>query len=150
VTRGGEVSAARTLLSWLPVLSYIGLIWYLSSQTLDVHMESIPFRDKGVHFVEYGALAFMMTHAVCVTWPRARYALTAAFWLTVSAGLMDEFHQAYVPGRTADVYDLLADALGSICAIAFYRLLSALWQRRGAPRPAVIETTHEHTSDRGN
>jgi VanZ family protein len=39
-------------------------------------------------------------------------------WLVALAvmlyGISDEFHQYFVPGRSVDVYDVLADALGGL------------------------------------
>jgi len=34
-------------------------------------------------------------------------------------GGMDEFHQHFVPGRSVDVYDFLADTIGALIAIVF-------------------------------
>jgi VanZ family protein len=136
----------RAALSWLPVVAYMGLIWFLSSRTLDVHLDTVPFRDKGVHFLEFGVLAFLMTHAVRATWPQARRGALAAFWLTASFGLSDELHQGFVPGRSPDVLDLGADAVGALAAILLYALVRALWQRRAQAR-AVIEAPGERSSE---
>ena len=143
----GEASALRRVLSWLPVFAYTGLIWWLSSQAIDFPIDRVPFRDKGVHFLEYGALAFMIAHAVRVSWPCARYGAVAAWWLTVSAGFTDELHQAYVPGRSADVYDLVADALGALVAITIYGVVSALWGRRGTAPVAVAVPTERSSEE---
>jgi hypothetical protein len=148
MTQAARADVLRQMLFWLPVVTYTGLIWYLSSQTFDIPLHRVPFRDKGVHFLEYGLLAFMMTRAVRVTWPDARYGLVAAWWLTVSLGLTDEFHQAYVPGRSADIYDLAADSLGALGAITLYGVFSALWSRRGQAQvtlPAQSERSSEET-----
>ena len=42
--------------------------------------------------------------------------LKNAFWavlLAVGYGVTDEWHQSFVPGRTPELRDLLADAVGS-------------------------------------
>lgn len=148
MTQAARADARRRVLSWLPVVAYTGLIWWLSSQTIDFPLHRIPFRDKGVHFLEYGFLALMMAHAVSVSWPGARYGLAAAWWLTVSLGLTDELHQAYVPGRSADVYDLVADACGALAAMAFYAGVSALWSRRGQA-PVALDASRERPSGEG-
>jgi len=44
----------------------------------------------------------------------SRYALLGAFIFTVVYGLLDEFHQHFVPGRTSDIYDVVADAGGAL------------------------------------
>lgn len=137
----------RTALAWLPVVAYSALIWTLSSQTLDIKLDDVPFRDKGVHFVEYGVLAFLMSHAVQVSWPSARHRVLVAFWLTFALGFSDELHQAYVPGRSSDVMDLVADAIGAAIAITLYQLLRAFMRRRGETRVVVVEAPHERSSE---
>jgi VanZ family protein len=134
VTTKNETTT-RVALSWLPVLSYTALIWVLSSRALNVRLNLFPFQDKGVHFLEYGLLAFLVTHAVQMTWPKARYGMLVAFLVTVSLGATDELHQAFVPGRSADVFDLVADALGALTAIVLYNLLRSVRQRREALVP---------------
>ena len=54
-------------------------------------------------------------------------------------GLSDEFHQSFVPGRSSDSLDLLADSLGAFCGGLFALWVSNRWpRRRGAPG----ESTH--------
>lgn len=120
--------SARTsiVLAWLPACSYTLLIWWLSSQVLDVaFMNRVPFADKGVHFLEYGALAFFIAFAHQRTWPARRVSgpLFAAV-VTSALGLVDELHQGFVPGRFSDVLDLAADALGSLVAVLVFVGLS--------------------------
>lgn len=118
----------RIILAWLPASSYTLLIWWLSSQVLDIaFMNRVPFADKGVHFVEYGALAFFIAFAHVRTWPARRISgpLLAAL-VTMALGLVDELHQGFVPGRFSDIYDLAADALGSVVAVLLFLGLSAL------------------------
>jgi hypothetical protein len=38
--------------------------------------------------------------------------------LAVAYGITDEFHQSFVPGRSAELYDLYADAVGAIVGTA--------------------------------
>jgi VanZ family protein len=125
----------RILLAWTPAVFYTLLIWWLSSQVLDVaFMNRVPFADKGVHFVEYGALTFFIAFAHLYTWPARTVAgplVAAAF--TTALGLLDELHQGFVPGRFSDIYDLLADGLGAlIVALLFLagRALLLLLSRR--------------------
>ena len=127
------------LRAWWPALAYMALIWTLSSMQLTVSLNSIPFKDKGVHAVEYGALALLLAHAIRRTW------LTTPLWrvllyavaLTFVWGFLDEVHQAFVPGRNADARDLLADTvgafLGSACLVAFHWLRSSAGTRRTSP-----------------
>jgi VanZ family protein len=120
----------RVLAAWLPAALYTGLIWFLSSQTIDIKLiEDVPMRDKGVHFVEYGVLGFFLAHACHQTWPRQRLRYVLALWLTWALGLVDELHQLYVPGRSADALDLMADTLGGAVAIALVAAVQRWWKR---------------------
>lgn len=118
------------LLFWVPVALYAGLIWYLSSRAVDFPIDRFPLRDKGVHFLEYGFLALLTSFAIHRSRPEARFPLLGAVWITIGLGLVDELHQTYVPERSGDVLDLLADACGAVVFAALYMLL----RRRGARR----------------
>jgi VanZ family protein len=52
--------------------------------------------------------------------------------LTMAWGLFDEIHQAFVPGRSADVLDLGADALGALVGTAARTVLSLIFRARDA------------------
>jgi VanZ family protein len=125
----------RTLLSaWLPPTLYCVLIWWLSSRVLDEYrlVELVPLRDRGVHFLEYAALGFMIARAVQLTWgPRGMRGSMFAVLLSVALGLLDEFHQLFVPGRTGEIMDLIADGAGVCVAVG----LHALWTTRPLQTP---------------
>lgn len=117
----------RIALAWLPALLYMGLIWAVSSMELpDLPIARFPLRDKGVHALEYAGLALVVTHAVLRTWPdrsRVRLALVAVL-VTCAWGVLDEIHQAFVPGRSSDVLDLVADIAGAIAGTSARLALS--------------------------
>jgi VanZ family protein len=54
-----------------------------------------------------------------------RYALLGAFIFTVVYGLLDEFHQRFVPGRASDIYDVMADTGGAL----LYAVIAWMVQR---------------------
>lgn len=107
----------RLLLAWAPAAAYMAVIWTVSSMeapSFPIHL--FPMRDKGVHATEYAVLAFLFAHACLRTWqthPRWRVAFVAVL-LTFLWGFLDEMHQAFVPGRSADLLDLLADSFGAL------------------------------------
>jgi VanZ family protein len=113
---GGRPASPREIaLAWLPAAAYMATIWVLSSMELPSFPTSLfPLRDKGVHFAEYGVLGFLVAHACLRTFPQHARARVAAFAVLCGAlwGLFDEIHQAFVPGRSADALDLVADSLG--------------------------------------
>lgn len=112
------------LFLWLPLLAWMGLIFYLSAQP------DLPQPDTGWvgTALSSGAHAFVFC-VLAVLWMRMldgrRHALLVAFLLTMLYALSDEFHQAFVPGRHPDPWDLLCDALGAVLALGLW-----LWWRR--------------------
>jgi len=79
--------------------------------------------DKMVHFLYFGTMAFF-------AWIAAdkRYAL--AVWATVLfIGAVDETHQAYVPGRSSDIHDWLADGLGAAAALLVMQRATLIGER---------------------
>ena len=102
---------------WGPVLAWAGWIFYLSSLT-DPPVPSwiLPEgSDKVLHGWEYGLLGLLCYRAfrhAAGSWAAAR-ALGLAIVSATLYGLSDELHQAFVPERTADLFDLLADGIGA-------------------------------------
>ncbi len=135
-----QPSSARIALAWLPAALYLALIWWLSSQQLVFPLDRIPWRDKGLHAIEYGVLGACFAEAVWITWHPLRTSargLPAAIlaWLfTAASGLLDELHQAYVPGRSADIRDLAADTLGAAVGVLLVFALRAILRARAVKR----------------
>ncbi len=71
---------------------------------------SFPGDDKVVHAGAYAVLGGLLRVALGRTGPAV--ALAAAY------GASDEFHQAFVPGRDADVFDWLVDVAGAVLGAA--------------------------------
>ena len=67
------------------------------------------------HAAAYAVLGALLLRAVAgADWSRITAGgVLLAFVLAVSYGLTDEFHQSFVPGRTPELRDLAADALGA-------------------------------------
>jgi VanZ family protein len=96
-------------------------------------IDQFPFQDKGIHFLEYGGLSLTICYAVYRTWPgRGVRAALAAVLTTTGLGLLDELHQAFVPSRSSDAEDLVADFLGALMfSIACYAVLRLRADRAG-------------------
>lgn len=65
----------------------------------------------------------------------SRYHLAA--WMAVAVGILDEYHQTFIPSREGSVGDVLLDILGVILVVILARRVSpALWLRpfRGRKR----------------
>ncbi len=102
----------------------MGAFFYLSHQpTLPKVVPEFDSSDKLIHALAYGFLARTWFWALSDRSHQKRMGL--AFLLTAFYGLFDEWHQSFVPNRTADGYDFLADCIGAFLAIApeFPRLI---------------------------
>ncbi len=117
---------------WLPVGAYCGLIFFLSSQSFTQETVSTIFSvvgDKVLHMAEYGVLGILCYRGfryAGTSWT-AQHALWLAIVVALLYGASDELHQAFVPLREADPWDLLADGIGAaICTIAWH-WIQPLW-----------------------
>lgn len=103
-------------LAWAGAMLWAATIFALSARpTLPVSLGS--GRDKVVHFLAYALLGALLARAV--EEPRR---LWLAALLGVAYGASDEMHQRYVPGRSAELADLAADALGVVAAVSLFYL----------------------------
>jgi len=109
----------------LPLFAWIVIIFILSAipKFPDVRMPISP--DKLAHVGVYFVLCLLSRRAFYFQdrFPLLRtHALWAAFGFTLVYGALDEFHQLYVPGRWADIYDVLADGIGGALFVAWFVL----------------------------
>jgi len=105
----------------------MALIFVISSFEVRVPgIEHIPLQDKGIHVAEYGVLGWLCAAASARTWRSASMWRSAVFAVLISVlwGLSDEIHQAFVPGRSSELADLLADLVGSIAGVTAWHLFS--------------------------
>ncbi len=82
--------------------------------------------EQGGHLLEYAILAALCFRAVTQTFPNRQPALWALA-ITALYALSDEWHQSFVPGRDAEVMDLVIDFLGALLGLS----VRHLWMRRG-------------------
>jgi VanZ family protein len=101
---------------WLPVVVWMGLIFYLSAQP-DLPRPEASWAStlvgSGAHMFVFGVLAVLWARAL----GRRRWTLLWAFLFTALYALLDEFHQTFVPGRHADPLDLACDAAGAMLGL---------------------------------
>jgi len=115
----------KLLKFWFPPAIYSGMIFYVSS----IPQLSVPLSglhtDKLVHFFEYMPLGFLVSRAlfsskfICL-----RDVCFIAVVFCACYGLVDEIHQAFVPGRDSSVFDFLADVFGGCMGAYLYYM----WQ----------------------
>lgn len=92
----------------------MAMIFGLSSlSTLPSPPEGFSFYDA--HVAAYAGLGALTARAVAkgvrdVSWR----AVVVAILISTLYGVSDEYHQLFVPGRSFDVFDMLADLIGSV------------------------------------
>jgi VanZ family protein len=121
---------------WGPVVAYMAVIFGLSA-TSSPPMPSMV-SDKVVHALVYGGLALVALRASAggrltgIT----RVTSVAAWVIATVYGASDEYHQSFVPGRSAEIADLVADALGAALATGLAAASGIIARSRGARRRA--------------
>jgi VanZ family protein len=122
-----ELSAANTSTFLRPLL-----LWFYptlsESQVAAIHF---LLRKLG-HFTEYAVLAFLARRAF-ITSSRAllrQHWFQLGLLLIVIYGLLDEFHQSFVPSRTASVYDSAVDIAGGLTVLLLFKLSERAGRRR--------------------
>ena len=116
---------------WIASFVLMCLIFLLSSFPAPEELPVFPFADKLYHLLEYGLLASLIYFARERWRPRV-YPILIPFLIAFLYGISDEIHQYFVPGRNADVFDAIANALG---AFIFPMGIHAKRYRRGIKLP---------------
>jgi VanZ family protein len=148
----------KILIFWLPVLLWMALIFTGSSDAHSSEHSSRFFEPilrwlfpkmsqahiddlhlvirKCGHLTEYAILALLVWRALhrsannlsTWSWPKVGGTLLVIFLYAAS----DEFHQSFVPTRTARFSDVLIDTTGAAIALLVLRLLT-LYKKRERP-----------------
>jgi VanZ family protein len=127
----------RLLYLWGPVLAHMGLIFVASSRSDTSAVPSV-ISDKVVHFAVYALLGALILRAVArgrrsgVTWS----AVVVSIVIATLYGISDEWHQSFVPNRTADAMDVVADLIGASAGA----ISTAFTARRTRTSPAGRRT----------
>ncbi len=124
------------MLYWLPALSWMALIWVLSSSTPDTierttsRLPSFLMLPTVGHVVEFAVLAVLLLRLVQSNTRRRREAVWAASALLalLYAGV-DEMHQSFVPGRQASLIDVGYDTLGAAAGLVTWAILGPTVRR---------------------
>lgn len=139
IERPPAVHVARRAGLWVPVCAYAAAIFVMSSLSQPPQPPA-GVGDKGVHVLVYAGLALLVLRALAgarldrITGGRALLAVG----VTVLYGASDEWHQRFVPGRSAELLDLAADAAGALAAVALAAAVSQI--RYGRPDDRIGES----------
>lgn len=127
------------LRAWLPVAAWAALIslfssgWFSGEQTggllLPLLQALLPGARpddlqalhaairKVAHVVEYLVLAVLLVRALRTEGLAGAALAATALALGVAYAVLDETHQAFVPGRTASPGDVAVDAIGVVAGV---------------------------------
>ena len=124
---------------WVLVASWCALVFVLSSVPgRDLPEMPAENFDKLVHVAVYAILGALCVHAVRATWRvGAPMAALLAVVLATAYGVSDELHQMLTPGRSADVHDVMADAVGATAGALLVSIAHAVRARRRNAAAAV-------------
>jgi hypothetical protein len=107
----------RPALLWGPPVVWMAAIFGVSSMS-DISGLPGQVSPPAAHFGEYAVLALLLVRAFAggrlagVTWRT----LAAAVVVSTAYGVSDEWHQSFVPGRAAELTDVVMDAAGATAA----------------------------------
>jgi VanZ family protein len=114
------VRGGKFLKFWFPVILYSGIIFCVSAVPYMRPPLETGNIDKAIHILEYLLFGFLLARAFQQQWP----AIGIGRVVTLCAllyGISDEYHQSFVPGRDADVSDVIADTIGGFLGAWIYQ-----------------------------
>ena len=121
----------HTLIAWGPAAIWVAVLFFLSEIDGTSDLSWQFGWDKIVHFLFYSVLGATLAWG----WSRARRQVP--FWAVLSVGvvygLVDEWHQSFVPGRSPSLGDALADLMGTVAGFAL--VATFLWRHRESRSP---------------
>jgi len=150
-------SARFWIKTWLPVLLAILMIVVESTEWMGADHTSGPLRmiwqaifgqvsdpewqiihhylRKAGHFIGYGFVGLTWLRAWWMTLPKSHFWTDTLLALlgTALIAASDEFHQSFVPNRTASPWDVLIDC----CGAATLQLVVYLFMRINRPKVLV-------------
>lgn len=123
------------LRAWGPALLWAAVIFAVSSRP-SLPVDVAYGLDKVAHFGAYWVLGTALARGQ----HRTGWHWATAVALGMLYGASDEFHQSFVPGRSPDAADWVADALGTGAGVFSFHW----WRRRwpGRARRQADASTH--------
>lgn len=114
----------KKILFFTPAFLYYAFIFYLSSRSYDIKID-ILFFDKAIHLVEFAFLGFLLSFGYFMS---LKSSLMMKAVLTICSGIilgsLDEFHQYFIPRRSVEFFDIIADAIGILVGLLLYYYFS--------------------------
>jgi VanZ family protein len=108
---------------WGPPVIYAFFIFPFSAESNPLPALTSLVWDKALHVTEYAGFALLLCRALRGEGLRWWRSIALAVILASVYAATDEFHQLFVPQRSADVADWLADVIGATVGSSLYRLI---------------------------
>jgi VanZ family protein len=119
----------RRLSLWLPPVLYMALIFHFSSESNPLPELTSHVWDKALHTLEYFGLGLLVCRAIIGHGVTRAKAILAAVLIASAYAASDEWHQLFVPMRSSDVLDWMADTVGSMLGASLLPTLDG-WPKR--------------------
>jgi len=114
----------KKILFFAPASLYYAFIFYLSSRSHDIKID-ILFFDKVIHIAEFALLGLLLSFGYFMSLKSPRMVKAV---LTICSGILlgglDEFHQYFIPHRSVEFFDVIADAIGILIGLLLYYYFS--------------------------
>jgi VanZ family protein len=126
----------KDFLRILPAVGYFLIIWNFSAHPIPF---DIGGSDKVIHILEYSFMGFLVAFGYKLTPETYQNQGKTTFITACLTGIVDEIHQYFVPGRSCNFFDFMADMAGCAIGIIFYVYLLKLltnvrsWNYKDAP-----------------
>ncbi len=116
----------KNQLNWIPVYVYMGIIFFLSAQSVIVvsgnEIGGVEENGYFWHVIEY----FVLSLLVCRAFNKPKFKRNLWIFTLLIGGLYaisDEIHQYFVPGRIFSYGDIFADLIGITLGIIIYKIV---------------------------
>ena len=117
------------MISWLEKYNKISWTITVAIGLIIFYFSSLPFEKTselggtGINTIIYHIIIFfLLTFFLLISLVKGRNkdSISLAIILSFTYGLLDEFHQYFVPGRTSSFSDVLLDSIGIFFAFIIY------------------------------
>lgn len=128
----GVGSQKKNFWLWLPPLVWMSVIFRASSiSSYPEHITGPEWPGRVAHLGEYGILSLLYLIALRGTSQLNKLQLfLISIVLTTLYGISDEIHQLYVPGRSAEAFDILLNFMGAVGGAVLFSIVVVVLSTR--------------------
>ena len=115
----------------VPLIGYCGLLFYISSLPRPPMPDlGLDWGDKLQHALAFFIMACLAYRSAFWLFPNKRTGTLLLIGVVFASlyGATDELHQYFVPERSADIYDWIADTVGAMFVVPAVLLAAKWWK----------------------